>query len=122
ILNSTTPASAVAFMTLLKQDRLVNREACDGMRTLLDRRLTTTKTKVGTRSPFGDGLMLALVPSYDEEDYERYHYAPVFDELYSKLGLGNYDNFWEVALLVRTVAGKKLTYAAACLDAKWDEI
>lgn len=103
---SATAASVAALMTLIEQDRLVNRDACAGMKQL------TNKNKPGvpprgsrTRSYFLEGLRPHLLPN----------------RIHSKLGIGNFLNNCEI--IVRTVHdpanpenSKEIRYVAAGFD------
>ncbi len=103
---SATAASIAALMTLLEQNRLVNRDACAGMKQL------TNKNKPGvppsgsrTRSYFLEGLRPHLLPN----------------RIHSKLGIGDFLN--DCAIIVRTVPdpanpanSKEIRYVAAGFD------
>ena len=103
---SATAASIAALMTLLEQNRLVNSDACAGMKQL------TNKNKPGvppsgsrTRSYFLEGLRPHLLPN----------------RIHSKLGIGDFLN--DCAIIVRTVpdpanpaTSKEIRYVAAGFD------
>jgi hypothetical protein len=126
IMAATSAASHVAFMSLLYQGKLVNKEACRRMKIFLDRRSDdpTRRRRSADRSPFGSRLR-------DRDGVADY--TDALEELYAKIGLGERTrnahylkdddgkllkakNVWDVALIVRKRGGKTLHYAAACLD------
>jgi hypothetical protein len=100
---SATAASVASLFTLMEQGRLVNSEACAGMKHL------TSKQK----SSFG-----SLTRSFFEEGLRSLK----FDRLHSKLGIGNFNN--DGAIIERTISpvpgdpskNKQIRYVAAGFD------
>jgi hypothetical protein len=100
--------SGVTFMTLLMQNRLVDEPSCNLMREMLDRTMfygdkaATKKTNSDTRSPVADSLRARGIK---------------VDEVYSKIGIGGRNNYWDIAYVKRTTdKGKKLSYAITIMD------
>jgi hypothetical protein len=100
---SATACSVAAVLTLIEQDRLVNRDACAAMKHLLSKMKTGVVRGSHTRSYFLEGLQqrpLAL------------------DRLHSKLGIGDFRN--DAAIVARTVSDsgptKQICYVAAGFD------
>jgi hypothetical protein len=100
---SATACSVAALLTLLEQDRLVNRESCAGMKHLLSKMKAGVAGGSHTRSYFLEGLQ------------------PLFalDRLQSKLGIGDFRN--DAAIVARTVdsdsgVDKQVCYVAAGFD------
>jgi hypothetical protein len=99
-----TAASVAAFLTALAQNRLVSKDACDGMKFLTD----ITRTGRVLSSFFFDGL-------------NNQHIT--VDRFFAKVGVGNLpppsrqtaDD--DCALIERKVGGKKIRYVAAGFDA-----
>jgi hypothetical protein len=112
---SATAASVVALLTLLEQDRLVNADACRGMRQL------TNKVKTGLTRVFA-GVGRRPVSSYTRSFFKE-GLQPLFslDRIHSKLGIGDHLN--DGAIIVRTATSvsdptvtKQLRYVAAGFD------
>jgi hypothetical protein len=107
IFAALTARSGVAMMALLEQGKLVNPASCREMKEMLDRTKiygagpATAKPDTVDRSPAADALRARGIRA---------------DEVYAKIGIGGRNNVWDVALIKRTVGGKQLTYAVACLD------
>ena len=100
---SATACSVAAVLTLLEQDRLVNRDASAGMKHLISKMKTGVAGGSHTRSYFLEGL------------------EPLFtlDRFHSKLGIGDFR--YDAAIVVRTVhsgsgADKQIRYVAAGFD------
>ncbi|MGI8992462.1 MAG: serine hydrolase [Bryobacteraceae bacterium] len=91
-----TAASIAALLTALAQNRLVNKDACDGMLFLTD----ILRSGRFLSSFFKDGLTAQGIH---------------LDRCHAKVGVGTNDN--DCALIERTVAGKKIRYVAAGFDA-----
>jgi hypothetical protein len=101
---SATAASVASLFTLMEQGRLVNPDACAGMKQL------TSKKKA-----FGFG---SLTKSFFEEGLRPLG----FDRLHSKLGIGDFNN--DAAIIERTIVpdpadpskNKQIRYVAAGFD------
>jgi hypothetical protein len=108
IRNGLTAASCVAFMTLLAKDRLVNRDACDRMRFLLNRMDNLDvnsqfyKPATLSSSPLGLGLT---------NGQDGAAYTPILKELSSKLGVGH--GLTDCAFIERK--SPPIKYAVACV-------
>ena len=102
---SANACSVAALLTLLEQGRLVNREACAGMKHLIDKQKSGVPGGSHTRSYFFEGLQ-----------------ALPLDRIHSKLGIGTYRN--DAAIIVRTVRpdprdrskDKQIRYVAVGMD------
>jgi hypothetical protein len=101
---SATAASVAALLTLLEQGRLVNQEACAGMKQMMNKNKVGVDRGSHTRSYFRQGLR-PLVP----------------DRIHSKLGIGHFLN--DAAIIVRTVPDpadpaktKEIRYVATGFD------
>jgi len=99
---SATAASVASLFTLMEQGRLVNSEACAGMKHLTSKRKSFGSL---TRSFFEEGLRSLTI-----------------DRLHSKLGIGNFNN--DGAIIERTISpvpgdptkDKQIRYVAAGFD------
>jgi hypothetical protein len=94
-----TAASVAALLTAMAQNRLVNKESCDGMRFLTD----ITRPGRFLSSFFFDGLT-------------RKGRTP--DRCFAKVGIGTFVN--DCAIIERTVNERKIRYVAAAFDSSDD--
>jgi hypothetical protein len=102
---SATAASVATVLTLIEQGRLVNRDACAGMKQMMNKKKLGVSRGSNTRSYFLEGLK-PIVPS---------------DRIHSKLGIGDFLN--DCAIVVRTVPdpanptkSRQICYVAAGFD------
>jgi hypothetical protein len=101
---SANACSVAALLTLIEQGRLVNREACIGMKHLMN------KKKPGIGSNTESFFLQGLDPLF------------TLDRVHSKLGVGDFNN--DAAIIVRTVhpdpadstKDKQICYVAAGFD------
>lgn len=101
---SANACSVAAILTLIEQGRLVNPEACKGMKHLMDKNKSGVPQGSHTRSYFKEGL--ASLP---------------VSRIHSKLGIGHFLN--DAAIIVRPVqdpenpaSEKQIRYVAAGFD------
>jgi hypothetical protein len=101
---SATAASVASLFTLMEQGRLVNSDACAGMKQLTSKQKSFSGGSL-TRSFFEEGLR-----------------AQGFDRLHSKLGIGSFNN--DGAIIERTISpvpgdpskNKQIRYVATGFD------
>lgn len=101
---SANACSVAAIFTLIEQGRLVNQDACAGMKHLMDKNKSGVPGGSHTRSYFAEGLA-----------------GVTLDRIHSKLGIGTFLN--DAAIIVRTATDSKdpakheqIRYVAAGFD------
>jgi len=105
-------AAGVALMTLLHQGKLVDADASRRMKIFCDRAERSPKGESVDYSPAAYGIARIVVTGgVEEQVLDR-------EEVYSKIGLGSFNNYFDVALISyrNRKRGKSFRYAVSFMD------